>query len=469
MARKGKNWRLEDLIDFEQALATMRTEPDDLPPPSAIERSAVCQAIENKQAAEARRTGLLAWLKIKPRNRNVPGRRFLAALSLVGGLLGMLAWLSGISAVLGLLDRTRGGINVTLFVAILLGGQWIILTLSVLAWLFRRKAGEGFSGLQALIGKLALRFSGSETFSWWRGVMDGGNAPRSALLWRLARLAQSAGMLFNMGVVCGLLGLVLVKHVGFFWETTTDDAMRHGLETTTRLMASPWSDIWRDAVPSPEVIQASRWDSGRIATLPAGPSEWWKFLLMAMLVWGFFPRALLWLLAWHGERRALASLDFQARHHRALWRTLTHEDRQEADKKPLDGVLVLDVGGSGLPADALRPFLLRRLRVNPTCWLTIAVMDENKEAEAEKALAAAPAGIVLLAEGWALSPARMTALHEKIRAWAGANTPLKFLIANISNANQPAAPTEIERREWERYVDELRDPMAEVFCFDAER
>jgi hypothetical protein len=132
----------------------------------------------------------------------------------------------------------------------------------------------------------------------------------------------------------------------------------------------------------------------------------------------------------------------------------------------VDGVLVLDVGGCGLTAQELRPFLLRRLRVHPTAWLPVAVMDKGADEDAARALAKAPAGIVLLAEGWSLSPPRMIALHAKVRSSAGSETPVKFLVVNVGSDGQPGSPTTEERHEWARFVDSLRDPAAEVFFFE---
>ncbi|MFU8804093.1 MAG: nitrite/sulfite reductase, partial [Bradymonadaceae bacterium] len=48
---------------------------------------------------------------------------------------------------------------------------------------------------------------------------------------------------------------------------------------------------------------------------------------------------------------------------------------EETWERIRDGVLVLDVGGSGVDREALRPFLLRRLRVNPAAWQPVAVLD----------------------------------------------------------------------------------------------
>lgn len=195
-----------------------------------------------------------------------------------------------------------------------------------------------------------------------------------------------------------------------------------------------------------------------------GP-RWWAFCMLSTLVWGMLPRALWWVLSWKSGRNALAGLVFQSREHRILWRDLTATNRSAADDEAPDGVLVLDVGGSGMAVAALRPFMLRRLRVHPTAWLSVAVLDPGAEDEAARALAAAPSGVVLLAEGWALSPAAMTALHARVRSSAGPDAPVKFLIANPDSGNNPHPPTNDERHEWECFVDSLRDPRTEVFFF----
>jgi hypothetical protein len=220
-------------------------------------------------------------------------------------------------------------------------------------------------------------------------------------------------------------------------------------------------------VPDAAVIEATRRLPEQGGALPPGPAQWWLFLLLAVAFWGLLPRLGLWVVCWAAGRRALDRLDFQNRAHRALWRDLTAATREDADEKPLDGVLVLDVGGTGLDRAALRPFLLRRLRVNPTAWESVAVLDRGAELLASQALANAPAGVVLLAEGWALSPPRMTAVLAQVRATAGPERPVKFLAANVGPAGHPLPPTPEERREWERFADGLRDPFAEVCCYES--
>lgn len=459
MRKEAAHWTLEDLIDFEHEVA------------SATElvtsaQTAALTASRGVEGAVARRAGLHAWLN--EIRKDSPGRRFSTGLGLIGTALCIFTFLSGSSAVLGLLDHEKGGINVILFLAILLGVQWLILLAALLGWAFRNKAAEGFSTFQVGLGSLARKMAGRDSHHWWRGLMDGGTQPRAAILWRLARYAQGAGIFFNLGILGGLLVLVMVRHVGFFWETTTEEVMRTTLEKIVEILSIPWSGWWPAATPGPEIIRASRWLPGHSLYLAPGPAAWWEFLLASTACWGLLPRVILWLLAWHGENSALRKMDFQGRHHRVLWRELTGTTRTENDTIPTDGILVLDVGGSGLRPDALRPFLLRHLRVNPIAWKNVAVLDEQEETEAAAALAKAPAGVVLLAEGWSLSPPRMADLHRKIRSTAGPATSIKFLAVNVSGDGTPSAVTDEERKQWEHFVDSLRDPLAEIHFYMAD-
>jgi len=456
MRKEAAHWTLEDLIDFEHEVASS-TEL------VTSAQTAALTASRGLEGAVARRVGLHAWLN--EIRKDSPGRRFSTGLGLIGTALCIFTFLSGASAVLGLLDHEKGGINVTLFLAILLGVQWLILLGALLGWAFRSKAAEGFSAFQIGLGSLARKMTGGDSHQWWRGLMDGGTQPRAAILWRLARHAQGAGIFFNLGILGGLLVLVMVRHVGFFWETTTEEVMRTTLEKLVKILSFPWSGWWPAAAPGPEIIRASRWLPGRSLYLAPGPAAWWEFLLASTACWGLLPRVILWLLAWRGENSALRKIDFQGRHHRVLWRELTCTTRTENDTIPMDGVLVLDVGGSGLRPDALRPFLLRHLRVNPTVWKNVAVLNEQEETEAAAALAKAPAGVVLLAEGWSLSPPRMTDLHRKIRSTAGIAAPIKFLAVNVSGDGTHSTVSDEERKQWERFVDSLRDPLAEIHFY----
>ncbi len=463
MPRGRERWTLEDLIDFEAELMRGAT-------PTPKLRQDVASAARGFEGIDARRRGLKIWLERAredaPPQLAAAGRRVTGAFGLATTLCCLGLGLAGAGAAGGLVVRELGGIHVTMALVVLLGTQWAVLGAGVIGWLWHRRVGAAFSAAQHLLGVLVRRLSRTREGGWWRQLTEGGGHARAALLWRLARLAQAGGIAFNLGVIAGLAGVVLVRNTGFFWETTTTGAMRAGLEQTVHVLSLPWAAWWPEAVPDAAVIEATRRLPGHAGGLAPGPSQWWLFLLMAVAVWGLLPRVGLWVMCWNAGRRALERLDFQGRAHRALWRDLTSEPRVDGDEKPLDGVLVLDVGGTGIDRNALRPFLLRRLRVNPTAWESLAVLDAGAELQASQALANAPAGVVLLVESWALSPPRLTAVLSQVRAAAGTGKPVKFLAANSGPAGQPTPPTPEERREWERFADSLRDPLAELYCYE---
>jgi hypothetical protein len=462
MAEPMRRWRLDDWIDLEAELA-------DEVEVRADEREAVAAAVAGLDEAAARRAGVRAWWHMRRRERPGvgPGERFLQALAGVTAGIALVAMLGGGSAVLGMVDAARGGVNVVVFLGVVLGVQGLLLAVALGAVVLRRRGMIGFGLLPGLVARLARRMVGEAGVKWWDAVA-GNSSGRAMLGWRLLRSTQVAALAFNLGVLGMLGGLVLARHVGFYWETTTEGAMRGVLEAVVRWLSTPWAAMLPSAVPDTAVIEGSRWLPGREAVLDPGPAEWWRFLLLATLVWGFLPRLLLWGWAWRAERREAERLDFQGRPHRALWRALRVVSLETDHDAPADGALVLDVGGAGFNAAALRPFLLRRLRVNPTAWLPVAVMDEGAEAEARRAIEKAPAGVVLLAEAWALSPPRMAALHSTIRRRCGADLPVRFLVANVAVDGQPQPPTAEEIEQWERFVDGLRDPAAEVHSFVVE-
>src|SRR5699024_6277552 len=153
--------------------------------------------------------------------------------------------------------------------------------------------------------------------------------------------------------------------------------MQDVVALVTRVLAAPWAWLWPQALPSMADIAASRALPAALAATAA--ASWWRFLLLARVVWGLLPRLLLWFASRLAQRRALAQLTFQAPRQRALWRRLNTIERGEVAAGPTDGVLVLDVGGHGVSGDAIRGFLLRRLRVNPLATLPVAVLDAQRE------------------------------------------------------------------------------------------
>ena len=87
--------------------------------------------------------------------------------------------------------------------------------------------------------------------------------------------------------------------------------------------------------------------------------------------------------------------------------------------------------------------------------------DTDSEAAAREALARAEAAIVLLVEGWALSPRQIEALLARVGAVKEGRRVILF-VGNAAPEGAIRAPEADERRTWEGFVDGLKGSEVEL-------
>ena len=428
------------------------------------------EKVKGLDGAEARRVGMKVWLEGQRRGKNdLPGDVWGGSRFLVGAVVCVVMFLAGIGVMTGMLDRERMGFHVPMVVGVAVGLQLLVLIGVGLAWLVRGRFSKGFGLIQRLVAWLVGRLVGGGKLEWWRTLKLEGGRAWEALGWNLVRLTQAGAVMFSLGLMAGLLGCIWFLEVTFFWESTTPAWMAVKIRDVCGFLSAPWAWATVGWVPSMDTILVTRWgvEAPLVDDLDF-QAVWYRFLFAAIFFWGLLPRLVLWLFAVFKERKALSSLDFQAKRHRELWREMMGTRRRDVSEAPLDGVLVLDVGGTGLKEESLRGFLLRRLRVNPGEWFQVGVWDEKGEEAAAKSIRDAPAGVVLLAEGWALTPPRMKELHSQIRGMAGPETPVYFLVANSGSDGEPGEVNDVEKEIWNDFVDNLADASAEMFFYEKE-
>lgn len=440
MPEPQEKWSLAELIDFEVALASWDGEA------APVERQ-----------HDGRAAGLKRWLKTRreadgPPHQS-PGERWVGALSLAAILLGLLAAAFGAAAAWGTLDRDRNALNVVWFLAATLFLPWLMLLLGALGWLLRGRVA-GFGALGWLTERVSVRLLDPERRTVIEKIRRSGEISK-VLGWRLAQISQRVAADFHGGAFIGFGAMILFKSVGFFWETTTEQAMAGALSRLVEILALPWAAALPGAVPDVPGSEIT-------ADWRAAGDGWWPFLLLALLVWGLAPRLLLVGYATWRERRLLDRLTFQAPHHRKLWRALTEVRRGGEPEGPVDGALILTLGGARPDPATLRPFLLNRLRMNPTAWESLGVLDQGREEAAREALDKAPAGVVLLAEGWSLAPRQVERALDEVRARVG-DRRLVVLVANLAEDGGIEPPSDTERRTWERFLDDREDEPELVF------
>ncbi|WP_386818695.1 DUF2868 domain-containing protein [Luteolibacter algae] len=458
---------MRDLVDFESLLSGEKSRAPD--------EAEMRESVKGLEGAKARRLGMRIWLEqqraLRSR-REFPGEIWSNSRFLIGALIGVLMFLAGIGVMSGLLNRERMGFHVPMLVGVTIGLQVLILIIAAMTWVLRSRFSKGLGFVPRILGWLIGKATGRRRILWrktWETFRLEGGKAWEALGWNLLRLTQAGAVMFSLGLMAGLLGCIWFLEVGFFWESTTPEWMMGKIWQFSTWLSLPWSWLFPEWAPTMELIGKTRWNAASKDEIFALAAGWYRFLFAAIFVWGLLPRLILWMLAVWKERAAMAALDFQAKRHRELWRGLMGTLRVDVSEPPVDGVLVLDVGGTGLKKEQLRGFLLRRLRVNPGEWIEVAVWDRKGDEAAVSSIRSGPAGVVLLAEGWALAPPRMSALREKVRSLAGANTMIYFLVSNVSSEGRPLEATEEEKKIWRDYVDSLADASAEVFFYEEEK
>jgi hypothetical protein len=237
--------------------------------------------------------------------------------------------------------------------------------------------------------------------------------------------------------------------------------MERTLEGLVRVLSLPWG--WFAPRFIPDVAATRRGEAWG-----GGGQDWVMFLILALALWGIVPRLLLLCFAQVQEWRILRAPEFQAPAHRRLWRVLTGVRRGEDPQGPADGALVIDLGGISPDHEALRPFFLRHLRMNPVAWETLDVLDGGREAAARAALEKAPAGVILLAEGWALAPRRIEEVLKRVLDAAGGRR-IVLHVADFDKEGRPGAVKGDERAAWEAFLDGQKGIEVELSIHEEDR
>ena len=119
----------------------------------------------------------------------------------------------------------------------------------------------------------------------------------------------------------------------------------------------------------------------------------------------------------------------------------------------------------GIEGEAVRGYMLRRLRVAPGTTYRVSVLDDAAENAADEALADGPAHVVLLAADWLLSPRQVKRLQARVRSAVGPDVPVIWLVVSEQDG-APGAPGPDYMQHWETLIDDLRDPTTEIAAYD---
>lgn len=246
----------------------------------------------------------------------------------VGFVLVALGFVLGCVAAAGVLYYEGAGrVNVLATLALLVGLQLITLALTVILMLPARwrvilpglGAAQGaFSAFSPgrLLRRVAkwLAPAAAERLD---GVLAGATAAErkygEVRKWLVLKASQMFAVAFNAGVLAVYLAMVVFTDLAFGWSTTLDvDVAR--VQVLVETLAQPWKNWLAAAVPSAELVEATRYyrADGAAVVNAASLGRWWSFLFMCLVTYGLAPRLVLLAFAvWRldrATRRALLHL-----------------------------------------------------------------------------------------------------------------------------------------------------------------
>jgi len=128
--------------------------------------------------------------------------------------------------------------------------------------------------------------------------------------WLIIKRSQLLALMFSLGLLVALLGMVITKDIAFAWSTTLQVSPKE-FHSLLHTLAFAWRDIFPWAVPSVELIEQSQYfrlgeklDMQMIQNA-SKLGEWWKFLAFATLFYAILLRFGMWFLSTLGFKKAL--------------------------------------------------------------------------------------------------------------------------------------------------------------------
>ena len=184
--------------------------------------------------------------------------------------------------------------------------------------------------------------------------------------WFFARWAHLASVGFFLGALVAMLALVVFTDLVFGWSTTLKLSPAE-MHRVVQLVALPWGWALPEAVPSLELVTASRYFRAadpihNVAELSA-LGQWWPFLCMCVFTYGAVPRVVSAMISRHVLHR-VADAAFAA-HPGSV--TVLQRLQAASDRQP-----AVDAGADlALPRTSTSGFQAARI-VN---WAQVPIVD----------------------------------------------------------------------------------------------
>ncbi|WP_372965769.1 DUF2868 domain-containing protein [Marinobacter sp.] len=299
----------------------------------------------------------------------------------------------------------------------------------------------------------------------------------------MARAAHTGGTLFATTGLLTLLVLLVIQDLAFGWSTTLDTAAL-GYHRMIQVVAIPWGQLWPTAVPSQELVEATRFfrtSPGSAGTAPEQWGLWWPFVVMLWVTWVLIPRILLLALSqWLVGRKARQLLrrhpGMQALAYRMETPTLdTGNQHNDADDLPDTSIHtkpgelpeaqhIICWAGAGEPELPQQLLMQNSQILKAGGRASLADDDQVLATLAKKLTGENSPSVVLVTRSWEPPTGELHDFLDQARERWPTGTRL-MILPLAADANQ--APDQRLIQPWLRFTERLPDGFATIALLPA--
>jgi hypothetical protein len=233
---------------------------------------------------------------------------YLSSLSSITSILGLLFFIVGIFAGLGLLSYSgEEPVNIIYYLLIASVLPLLSILVSAISMMIPSQSADYFKSFFPLywIEKII-------SISPLKKRMEISKIPLSPELskWIFVERIQLLSLLFSIGLILSLLTLIVVKDIAFGWSSTLQVSSSE-FQSLLSSIGILWEGFFPSAIPSLELVEISHYfrlgeklDTQMIHNADK-LGAWWKFLAMTTLLYAITLRFLFWLVSKYGLKREL--------------------------------------------------------------------------------------------------------------------------------------------------------------------
>jgi hypothetical protein len=319
----------------------------------------------------------------------------------------------------------------------------------------------------------------------------------SLLYWPLFTLSQMVMVALNIGLLAATLFRIITSDIAFGWQSTiqfTTQAIHKGMQ----ILATPWEWlIPGQGYPTLAEIEGSRiiLKDGMYHLATQDLISWWPFLVLCLLVYGFFLRFLLVLGGSYLQHRSLQNFSFNSPESlRVIQRMSTpvlstratrgdppppsapgtndgaeqNPPRPHAPGHPLTLLIPADISNTGQPDEISS--LLSQQGFSISGYEIILQDYDSDQTFLEKLSRSGGrdnSGLLVIFEAWMVPINDSLLFLKQLREAVGTHTPIYIgLLGRNPDASILAPPTRQERKIWQQKLDGLGDPFLSVLEFN---